>query len=68
MSYLPSIDEGICIGQADCAELAPDVFAVEERARVIGTGPDELILAAARECPVQAITLIDSETGARVYP
>jgi ferredoxin len=27
-----------------------------------------LILAAARECPVQAITVLDAETGARVYP
>jgi len=36
--------------------------------RVIGTGPDDSVLAAARECPVAAITIVDSETGEIVYP
>jgi ferredoxin len=44
------------------------VFQVEDCARVVGTGPNDLILTAARECPVEAITIIDSETGAQVYP
>jgi len=68
MAYLPTIDEGSCIAQGDCAEVAPDVFAVEDSARVIGTGPDELMLSAAGECPTEAITIIDSETGRQVFP
>lgn len=68
MSYIPTIDEASCIAQGDCMELVPDVFAVDDRARVIGTGPDELILAAARECPVGAISVRDSETGEQIYP
>lgn len=68
MSYVPQIDESSCIAQGDCTELAPDVFQVDDRARVVGDGPDDLILAAARECPVEAIVVIDSQTGAQVYP
>ena len=39
MSYLPSIDESNCIAQGDCAELLPQVFEVDDVARVVGTGP-----------------------------
>jgi ferredoxin len=68
MSYIPTIDESSCIAQGDCVELVPEVFKVDDCARVIGTGPDELILTAARECPVEAISIVDSETGVQVYP
>ncbi|MFI4984621.1 MAG: ferredoxin [Solirubrobacterales bacterium] len=68
MSYIPRIDEASCIAQGDCVELLPDVFEVDDCARVIGTGPDEEILAAARGCPVEAIVVIDSESGERLYP
>jgi ferredoxin len=68
MTYVPSIDQGSCIAEGDCVELLPDVFQVDDFAEVIGTGPDDLILAAAKNCPVEAITLVDSETGVQVYP
>jgi ferredoxin len=68
VSYVPSIDESSCIAQGDCVELVPDVFQVDDFATVVGTGPDDLILAAARDCPVEAISIVDSETGAQVYP
>jgi ferredoxin len=68
MSYIPTIDESSCIAQGDCVELVPDVFELEDFAKVISTGPDDLILAAAKECPVEAITVVDSETGAQVFP
>ena len=68
MSYIPTIDESSCIAQGDCVELLTDVFELDDFAKVIGTGPDELILAAARECPVEAISIVDSETGAQVFP
>ena len=41
---------------------------VDDCARVVGTGPDDLILAAAKECPVEAISIVDSDTGEQVYP
>jgi ferredoxin len=68
MSYVPVIDESSCIGQGDCAELAPNVFAVDGHARVIGGCPDDMLVEAASSCPTQAIVLVDSDTGAQVYP
>jgi ferredoxin len=68
MSYIPTIDESSCIGQGDCMEMVPEVFQVDDCARVVGTGPDDLILAAAKECPVEAISIVDSDTGEQVYP
>jgi ferredoxin len=68
MTYVPTIDQSSCIAEEDCAEFLPDVFAVEDFATIVGTGPDDLILAAARNCPVEAISIVDSETGAHVYP
>jgi ferredoxin len=68
MSYLPVIDKGACSAHGDCVDVAPEVFALEETAEVIGRGSDELILEAAEMCPAAAISVVDSETGATVYP
>jgi ferredoxin len=35
---------------------------------VIGEGPADQILEAARICPAAAITVIDADSGAQVYP
>ena len=51
MSYTIEIDEDACSAHGDCADLAPEVFELDDVARVIGTGPDELVLAAAEICP-----------------
>jgi ferredoxin len=68
MTLIPTIDEGACSAHGDCAQLAPGIFAVAETAVVIGTGPDEQVLAAAEACPALAITVTDAETGAVVFP
>lgn len=68
MSYVPYIDDGVCAAHGDCAVIAPAVFQVDDIARVIGTGPDELILQAAEACPSVAITVIDDATGETIYP
>jgi len=68
MSYVPTIDQSSCIAEGECAELLPDVFELGDCATVVGTGPEDLILAAAKNCPVEAISVVDSETGAQVYP
>ncbi len=68
MSYIPRIDEAGCIAQGDCVELVPNVFQLEDFATVVGTGPDELILTAARACPVEAISVFDAETGVQIFP
>jgi ferredoxin len=68
MSYLPVVDEGACAAHGDCVEIAPDVFALDDVARVIGTGPDELLLAAAEACPSSAIRILDPASDAQIYP
>lgn len=67
MTLIPKVDELACAGHGDCAVIAPDVFDVEDIALVAGTGPDDLILEAARGCPATAIAVYD-DSGAQVYP
>jgi hypothetical protein len=40
---------------------------VDDVATVVGTGPDDLILEAARICPAVAI-LVTDDAGTRVFP
>lgn len=68
MSYVATIDEDACSAHGDCADLAPEVFEVDDVARVIGTGPDELLLAAAEVCPTTAIRIVDQDTGEQIFP
>ena len=68
MSLTPHIDELACAAHGDCALVAPDVFAVDDIAVVIGRGTDEQVRAAARACPAGAIVVTDAETGAEVDP
>ena len=68
MSYMVEIDEAACAAHGDCVDLAPEVFELDDIVRVIGTGPDELLLAAAEACPSAAIRIIDARTGEQLYP
>ena len=61
----PVVDEEKCIGCGNCAEICPAVFQLkDEKSRVID--PDacefaECCEAAAENCPVEAITLEETE-------
>jgi len=68
MTYVPHIDEYACAAHGDCEAIAPNVFALEDVAVIIGTGPDDLILKAAKACPSVAISITDDTTGERIYP
>jgi len=68
MAYVPVIDESACLAHGDCAELAPDVFVVDDVATVIGTAPLEQLISVAESCPASAISVIDTESGETVYP
>jgi ferredoxin len=68
MSYRIEIDASACSAHGDCAAIAPQVFALEETAVVIGDGPRDLIIKAAEACPALAISVFDAETGATVFP
>jgi molecular chaperone DnaJ len=68
MTYVARIDEGACAAHGDCEAIAPEIFRVDDVAVVIGQGPDELMLEAARVCPSVAIVITDQDTGEQVYP
>jgi len=68
MTLVPLIDENACSAHGDCVDIAPEIFRLDDVAVVIGTGPDELMLAAAEACPSSAITIIDGDTREQVYP
>jgi len=70
--YRIEVDGDICVGDGLCRERAPATFgrAADGRSRV--TDPDgdepEDVLAAARDCPFEAIRLQDASTGAQIWP
>jgi ferredoxin len=68
MSYFVEVDESACAAHGDCVDLAPEVFELDDVAHVIGTGPKEVLLAAADGCPSAAIRVIDQRTNEQVYP
>jgi ferredoxin len=68
MTLMPLIDPAACSAHGDCEDIAPEIFRLDDVAVVIGVGPDELMLAAARACPSIAIRIIDAESGEQVYP
>ena len=60
-----------CIGSGDCVETAPAVFQLDEegKSEVVNAtaAGDSIIVAAARSCPVKAITVVD-EAGVQLFP
>jgi ferredoxin len=71
MSYRIKIDRSLCTGYAECVGIAPEVFQLGRDNVSIVVDPegtdDEVILDAARACPVDAIMLID-EFEDQVWP
>jgi ferredoxin len=71
MPYRIKINRSLCTGYAECVGLAPEVFQLgTDNVSVVVDpegGDDEMILDAARACPVDAITLID-EFEDQVWP
>ncbi|MBI5448855.1 ferredoxin [Candidatus Gottesmanbacteria bacterium] len=66
------IDRSLCIGAATCVAIAPKAWALDDEAKAIildsvEEETDEILLEAAKGCPVMAIFLTD-ETGKQVFP
>jgi ferredoxin len=65
------VDSSVCIGSGMCANIAPARFRlVNYRSRPVRdrTRPDELVLEASENCPVEAILVRDERTGAVLAP
>ncbi|MFZ2187372.1 MAG: ferredoxin [Candidatus Moraniibacteriota bacterium] len=66
------VDHGACIGAAPCTAMAPKTFALDDsgKASILATvdqDSQDIILNAARSCPVAAI-IIKDETGKVIFP
>jgi ferredoxin len=69
MAYRIVLDRLLCSGFASCTDTAPDVFRLDDRgiANALVTETDEpLVLDAAASCPMGAISVFDSESGAQL--
>ena len=67
-----SVDHDICVGNAMCITIATKAFELNDERQAVGANPDgdteELILAAAENCPVAAITVTDADSGEQLFP
>lgn len=72
MSLQVTVDHDLCVGNGQCAFLAPGVFEHNEnrQSEVVDpvAAPVELVVQAATYCPTGAITVADAETGRRLFP
>jgi ferredoxin len=60
--YRIVIDRSLCSGFGACAELAPDVFEVDDGGLVslrVGASDDPSVLDAASACPMAAIAVVE---------
>jgi ferredoxin len=62
-----TVDQNVCVGNASCVAVAPQVFALDENRQSIVIDPHgaslEDVLEAADDCPVAAISVVDAVTG-----
>ena len=71
-NWTVEIDRNLCIGAGTCAALAPKSFILDDQAKAvilksIDEETQDIILAAAKGCPVEAI-IIKDEKGNKIYP
>lgn len=64
-TYRIQIDRSLCSGFGSCADLAPEIFALEGGiASVrIGVSDDPAVLDAAASCPMGAITVVEERAA-----
>jgi ferredoxin len=64
--YRIVIDRSLCSGFGACAELAPDVFEVDDGGLVslrVGSSGDPTVLDAAAACPMGAIAVVEEDAA-----
>lgn len=67
-----TVDHDLCVGSGDCARIAPLAFRIDEEASVSIPQPGarttelRLLVEAARQCPTNAIRVVDDD-GNVVY-
>jgi len=60
-----------CCGNGECVQIAPDVFIMDSKQKVVvvdsNGAPEATMIEAAEACPCSAIELVDDE-GHNVFP
>jgi ferredoxin len=66
------VDHDRCVGSRMCVQFASEVFALDDEGQSIVADPDgagrDQIVEAAAQCPMEAITVVDSATGEKLFP
>jgi ferredoxin len=67
-----TVDLNVCVGNAMCETFATNTFALNDDRQSSVANPDgdteDVVLEAAENCPVSAITVLDAETGEQLFP
>ncbi|MGD2110098.1 MAG: ferredoxin [Phycisphaerae bacterium] len=67
-----TIDRDECIGDGLCANEAPETFEMDDESKAVvlnASGDDrDSIIEAAKACPVDAIKVVDKDTGEQLVP
>jgi ferredoxin len=67
-----SIDHDLCIGNATCEMAAPKAFELNAEGQSVVVDPEaeplEALLDAVALCPVNAVIVVDVESGERLEP
>jgi ferredoxin len=64
--YRIVIDRSLCSGFGACAELAPEIFEVDDGGLVslrVGTSDDQAVLDAEAACPMGAISVVSEQAA-----
>jgi ferredoxin len=66
------VDRELCFGFGDCVDSAPGLFELDDENKSVVIDPEAYdlddVLVAAQDCPVDAILVIDVESGEQRYP
>ena len=67
-----SVNHDLCVGNAMCVTIASKAFVLNDDRQSTPADPDsdteELIIEAAENCPVSAITVTDADSGEQLFP
>lgn len=67
-----AVDHDRCVGSTLCTLAAGEVFGLDDAGQSIVLDPAgadrDTVVDAAGECPMEAITVLDDETGDQLFP
>lgn len=67
-----SVDHDLCVGNQMCISIATKAITLNDDRQAIPADVDgdteEVILEAAEQCPMAAISVTDAETGEQLFP